>query len=435
MRVRSLACRCGALIAATALIAGCGKSSLPAQGSRTGPEGATSATQTETGTSSGTPAQSSTLLGPSGSGGIATGSTSRLGGASPLIDAAAVARALYPGLTPAGRPQAVVIVDDRDWPAALASCALAGAPLRAPILYSEGGSLPPASRQALEAMRPTGATAIEGRPQVITVGESLNVPGYRTLALRASTPYALAARVAGLVARLHHRRISAAILAGVGGPRALSMPAASLAAESGDPILLTGSNSLPAATGAALRRLGRPAVYAIGPPAAIPASVLAGLRRSGDLRRPGGGQAAQGTIQVRRIGGGEAVQNAIRVAAFTDGAFGWGVREPGHGLVFARASRPFDAPAAAPLSAGADYGPLLLLSGDEGVPRTVERYLRDIQPGYTNAPESLPVRGVYNHGWLIGDGAAISIRTQSELDALLRSVPRRGASSPPRLTP
>ncbi len=426
MRVRRLARTSGALIASALLIAGCGKSALPVHSGETGAQGAAAGA----GSGASAPARSSTLLGPSGSGGIVTGSTSRLGGASPLLDAAAVARAIYPGLTAAGRPQTVVIVADDDWPAALAACALAGAPLRAPILYSEGGSLPALSRQALEAMRPTGAVDIGGAPQVITVGEALTVPGYRTLALDASTPYALAAKIAALVEHLHGGHVGAAILAGIGGPPALSMPAAGLAAESGDPILLTGSGSLPAATGAELGRLGLPAVYAVGPAAAIPAGLLAGLRRGGPVRRPGNGRAAHSTIRVRRIGGGEAVENAIGVAAFTDGSFGWGVREPGHGLVFARASRPFDAPAAAPLSAGADYGPLLLLSGSEGVPAALQRYLRDIQPGYTSAPESLPVRGVYNHGWLIGDGAAISIRTQSELDALLRSVPSQGASPP-----
>ena len=36
------------------------------------------------------------------------------------------------------RPQAVVIAGAHDWPAALAACSLASAPLGAPLLYSEG---------------------------------------------------------------------------------------------------------------------------------------------------------------------------------------------------------------------------------------------------------------------------------------------------------
>jgi hypothetical protein len=101
-----------------------------------------------------------------------------------------------------------------------------------------------------------------------------------------------------------------------------------------------------------------------------------------------------------------------------DGRFGWGVVDPGHGLVFANASRPLDAAAAAPLSATGTYGPLLLVEGDR-LPRELVQYLLDIQPGY----ERDPVRGVYNHGWLIGDEDAISVADQSRIDSLLEIVP------------
>ena len=51
--------------------------------------------------------------------------------------------------------------------------------------------------------------------------------------------------------------------------------------------------------------------------------------------------------------------------------------------MFANASRPLDAPAAALLSATGDYGPLLLLEGAYGVPAALARYLCDIQPAYS----------------------------------------------------
>ena len=47
----------------------------------------------------------------------------------------------------ATRPQVVVLVNEHDWPAALAASSLAGAPLGAPILYSEGDTLPAVSRE------------------------------------------------------------------------------------------------------------------------------------------------------------------------------------------------------------------------------------------------------------------------------------------------
>src|SRR5262249_51112452 len=112
------------------------------------------------------------------------------------------------------------------------------------------------------------------------------------------------------------------------------------------------------------------------------------------------------------------------VARYTDGTFGWGVKEPGHGLVFASAARPLDAPAAAPLSASGDYGPLLLVASPLQLAPPLAEDLSNIQPAYTTAPQFQPVRGVYNHGWLVGDENAMSSVMQAEIDALLEISPR-----------
>ena len=81
--------------------------------------------------------------------------------------------------------------------------------------------------------------------------------------------------------------------------------------------------------------------------------------------------------------------------------------------------RPLDAAAAAPLSgerqvraAAADR------LGRTSCRRSLRGYLLDIQPGY----QSDPVRGVYNHAWLIGDESAISVAVQTEIDELTEIV-------------
>jgi hypothetical protein len=394
------------LMLLSCLLAGCGKSAGVGEGGREATPGTHGGSAT------------TTLLGSAGAGGLATANTTRLGGSSPVADAAAVARAVYPGLTPASRPQAVVIVDAGDWPAALAASSLAGAPLQAPILYAQGGALPAESAAALAAMQPSGSPALRGA-QVIAVG----VPppaGYRTLSLTGADPYTLAGRIVDLVDRLHGGRLQAVVLASATAPPALSMPAASLSAQSGAPILLLGGRGVPPSTSAALRRLHDPPAYVIGPEEAVDAATMSELQRAGE---------------ATRIGAPGDVANAIKVAAFGNGRFGWGVDEPGHGLAFARLSRPLDAPAAAPLAANGDYAPLLLLSAAEGVPPELQSYLKDIQPGYGSTPESLPVRGVYNRGWLIGDERAISAVTQSQLDALLRTEPRSTPPPQPSVVP
>jgi hypothetical protein len=348
--------------------------------------------------------------GAAGTAATVTRNTTRLGGSDAAADAAAVARAAYPGLTASTRPQAVVIADAHDWPAALAASALASAPLGAPLLYSEGSSLPQASAQALRAMRPTGASAFGG-VQLLLLGSSAPAPaGYSARARAAADPYALAVSVDKLLTITRGASPRQAIVVDIDGPPALAMPAAGLAAQSGAPILFVTSAGVPAATAAELESLGRPAIYTVG-------STAIGERVLGELAR-------YGTVKRAEVSPGEDATpagNAIAASRFADGSFGWGVRESGHGLAFANATRPFDAPAAAILSATGDYAPLLLLEDATGVPSPLGRYLSDIQPA---APHSQPVKGVYNHGWLIGDERAISATTQAELDAMLQIVPQ-----------
>jgi hypothetical protein len=344
---------------------------------------------------------------------VATRNTTRVGGADAAADAAGVARTAYPGLTPATRPQAVVVVNAEDWPAALAASVLAGAPTGAPILFSEGNTLPEVTSQTLEAMHPLGAPALGG-VQVIEIGTSAALPGNyvtRSVPVADSTPALSAAAIEQLLLTLD--RTSAptqVIVLSAYAAKAMAMPAAGLAAESGSPILFVTPPRVPPATVATLRALHRPSIFVINA-RAVGGHALHQLRRLGPVT------AIRSSISP--IPSAAAVQNAIEVARFTNGTFGWGVKEPGHGLVFANVARPLDAPAAALLSATGDYGPLLLLASAAAVPPALAKYLSDIQPAYSTAPQFQPVRGSYNHGWLIGDEAAITAITQAEIDSVL----------------
>jgi hypothetical protein len=193
----------------------------------------------------------------------------------------------------------------------------------------------------------------------------------------------------------------------------MTAPAAGLAAQSGAPILYASRTAIPQATLAELRRLGRPSLYVVGP------SSVVGSRVVSELKGLAG--------SVTRIAGPTPVTNAIAVARFTDGSFGWGVEEPGHGLVFANAARPLDGPAAAALSASGDYGPLLLLDDLGRISPALARYVSDLQPG---SPPAGPVRGVYNHGWLLGDEHVIPLTTQAQLDGMLEISSRVGGAEP-----
>jgi len=357
--------------------------------------------------------------------GVSTKNTTRLGGAEPADDAAAVAQAVFAGFTPATRPQAVVLVDEHDWPSALAASSLASAPLGAPILFADGDSLSDATVRALHAMRPIGASAVGGA-QVLRISTSAALPdGLRARSIvKGVEPAATAAAVEKLLASVQGDSPRRVIVVASDAPLALQMPAAALSAVSGAPILLVNRTGVPPATSATLRALHRPAIYVVAP-TTLGKGAYAALARLGSVTHvtgtAGGGEATSADESA------DPVENAISVSRFSHGSFGWGIHEAGHGLVFANVSRPLDAPAAAPLSAHGDYGPLLLLAHSASVPAALTRYLSNIEPGYTAAVP--PVREVYNHGWLIGDETAISALAQAELDTVLEIAPRQPSAA------
>jgi len=370
--------------------------------------------------SGGNPAQKLAPVAAQGAVSVVTRNTTRLGGGDVATPAAAVARAVYPALTAATRPEVVVLVNDHDWLPALVASVLSSAPTGAPILFSEGNTLSTVTRQTLEALHPLGAPALGGA-QVIRIGTAAPVPdGYLTRTVSLGVPSATAVSVEQMLVTLDHGSDpNQVIVLAANDPEATAMPAAGLAAESGAPILLVTRSRVPVPTFNTLARLHKPSLYVIDPSSIGPIT-LTELRQYGHVtfltsaRAPSPGDAA--------------AQNAIEVARFTNGTFGWGVKEPGHGLVFANAGRPFDAPAAALLSATGDYGPLLLLTSAHQLPSALVGYLSDIQPAYTSAPQFQPVRGVYNHGWLIGDELAVSAVIQAEIDTLLEISSRSQTS-------
>ena len=86
-----------------------------------------------------------------------TRNTVRVGGSDAAADAAGVAGALYPATGDADRPTAVVLVDQDDWVTGIAASALAGPPIGAPILLSNGDELPAVTEDTLEQLDPKGS--------------------------------------------------------------------------------------------------------------------------------------------------------------------------------------------------------------------------------------------------------------------------------------
>jgi hypothetical protein len=375
-------------------------------------------TQSTSATSTGVTAAAANAVAQLGIPSLATKNTTRIPGADPASDAAGVARAVYPSAGPGTHPGAVTLAPTADWQAAIAASVLMAPPIKAPILLSDATQMPPVTSGMLSALAPTGSGAAGGA-QVIRIGAVPKPAGLRSAMIRGNDPYTLAAEIDRFASAASGRASSDVVIASGTDP-AYAMPAAGWAAESGNPILFVTSTSVPAATRQALLTHQRPHIYVLGPPSVIGPSVLKQLSKYGT---------------VKRVGSADPAANSVAFAEYRDPAcpygqpcahipnsFGWAIRSPGHGYVLLNASRPLDAAAAAPLSGSGDFGPQLLVESPTSLPSAVLNFfLNYATPGYT---QEGPTAAVYNHGWVIGDQAAVSVSVQAEMDNLLQAVPQ-----------
>jgi hypothetical protein len=349
---------------------------------------------------------------------VATKNTTRVGGGDPTVDAAAVALAVYPSAATGTHPQAVTLAPTGNWRDALAAASLMAPPIRAPILFSDGSSLPSASADALSALAPTGSGPAGGS-QLIRVGNVASPGGLRSVSIAGGDPFTLAAGIDRFESAARGRTASNVVIASADNA-AFAMPAAGWAAESGDPVLFVTASGVPAQTRQALLAHQSPRIYVLGPTSVIPDAVVKELGKYGS---------------VKRIGGADPVSNSVAFATYRDppcvfgqpcghipGSFGWAMRSPGHGYVIVSSQRPLDAAAAAPLSASGDYGPALVVNDAATLPKPVlDFFLNYATPGYSQYG---PTAAVYNHAWVIGDQRAVSVSVQAQLDSLLEVVPQ-----------
>jgi hypothetical protein len=329
---------------------------------------------------------------------VATRNTTRISGPDPVSDAAAAALATHPPAPGTEPLEAVAVVPDDSWQAGISASVLAGPPTRIPVLISQHGAVPDATTQALDQLDPRGGGG-SSDVAVYALGGASVPSDLKSEELEGDSPAAIANSVDQLRQRLVGREPQGIVVVSSDEP-GYAMPAAPWAARSGDPVLFTGTNQVPAPTLAALRRHAASAVYVLGPESVISKAAVSQIGRV--------------SASVQRVGATGAVQNALLFARYTDGSFGWNINDPGHGMELANADRPLDAAAAASLASSGTWGPVLVTDTPDALPSELRSFLLDIKPGY----EADPTRAVYNHVWLMGDATAIGGAVQAEVDEL-----------------
>lgn len=335
----------------------------------------------------------------------ATRNTVRVPGADAAADAAGVASALFPAVTDADRPTAVVLVDSGDWKSAVAAAVLAGPPIGAPILLTDGSGLPAVTSDTLDTLKPRGSDLAKDA-QVIRIGDGVARPsGFKTAVVEGDDAYERAAAVDRFFSAARGRPSRDVILYS-GDEADYAMPAAAWAARSGDTALPVKSDSIPDPIRRALREHDRPNVYVLGPERVVSKKVVAQLQK---------GLAGS----VNRIAGPSPVENAIAFARYRQGNFGWGVEVPGYNFTLASTDRALDVAAAASLATRGVFAPLLLTDRTADLPKALESYFLSVQPGY----EDDPGQAVYNRVWILGGDNTISLRAQARLDRINELIP------------
>ena len=336
----------------------------------------------------------------------ATRNTIRVGGADAVADAAGVASALFPSTSSSDRPSAVVLVDSQDWQTAIAAAVLAGPPIGAPLLLSDGDDLPAVSEDTLQRLDPRGSD-LSKDAQVIRIGQGVARPdGYKTAVVQGEDAFERSAAIDRFVSAARGKPSADVVLYSADSPE-WALPAASWSARSGDAALPVKRNSIPAPVRRALAGHEGANVFLLGPPSVISEAVERELR---DRKLAG---------SVNRIAAPTPVENAIAFSRYEKGDFGWGVVVPGYNFSVASTTRPSDAAAAAALGTRGVFAPLVLSDDAVKLPPKLEEYLLSVQPGY----EDNPGEAVYNRAWIIGDDKAISVPQQAQIDQLTELVP------------
>ncbi|MBA2504391.1 MAG: cell wall-binding repeat-containing protein [Thermoleophilaceae bacterium] len=333
----------------------------------------------------------------------ATSNTVRIGGGDAIADAAGTASVVFPATSDETKPDAVVLVDKDDWQGAVAAGVLAGTPIGAPILLSDDDDLPAITEDTLKRLDPKGSD-LSRDSKVIRIGSKPPAPqGLKSVQVSGKDPYEVAAAI-DRFSSVARGEPTKDVVVTTGERAEYALPASAYAASSGDSVLYAQRSKVPAATVAALKAHQKPNIYILGPESVIDKTAEKELAKYG---------------KVRRVDGPTPVQNAIEFARFSASGFGWGISVPGHNFTLADTARPLDAAPAAALGTNGVFAPLLLTDDSAKLPRSVESYLLDVQPGFEDDPNL----AVYNKVFILGDDGTISVAAQGRLNEITKLIP------------
>jgi putative cell wall-binding protein len=333
----------------------------------------------------------------------------------PIETAIYVSQTIFPATHKENQPGTVILAPLENWQAGLASGSLVHHAYNGPILFYTKDGIPNSTMDEINRLSPLGN---RNGTQIMVMGEvndqiRSSLSGFKVDSIIANNPAEFAEKVdehysvtAGGGAPTYSQGVI--IVSSDESSKLYSLPAINWSAHKEEPVLFISKDDVPEETIKSLQKRENPNIYVLGPERIISNQVIKELNNYG---------------KVTRIGGLNPITNAIKFAQFKDedSGFGWGLKEPGHGLSFVSTKTPELAIPAAPFSHLGKHAPLIWLDKGE-ISRDVLIFLASIKPSFIDDPS----KGPFNHGYLIGSEKIVTYTTQGILDEKLEIVQADG---------
>jgi hypothetical protein len=327
----------------------------------------------------------------------------RVGGIGAADVAAAATMAVYP---PDGgeRPSSWFLVRDDRWTDAVVAAQFATKPINAGLGVIEKEYVPTPTVDTLARVTVTGYPKGKGLEAAVfgkagtDVFIALKDRKLKMTQLKKRTPFDLAETLVPFHGG-GARKYSSSIVVASADESSYALPAAAWSAYSGDALVLTGRDELPAATRRVIAQrekltLEAPTMYVIGPDDVISESVVEELSAYGE---------------VKRVAGDSAVETAIALARYRDPdtLFGWGLRRAPANFSLVNEEQWGNAVGAFTFAAKGPQAPLLLTDSAEKLPEPLEDYFDDLSGSQPS------------HGFVFGDAESISSAQFQQFDEAL----------------
>ncbi|MEW9670238.1 cell wall-binding repeat-containing protein [Ammoniphilus sp. 3BR4] len=335
---------------------------------------------------------------------VVTKNTSRVLGSNAEEISISTSKMIWPA-TPAGTtPNVVLVAPDNNWQVQLVTVDLIHHPSDGPLLVSNPSSISDAVMTELKRLNPKGA---QDGTQVIAVGmdeaaiKQLGDANFKVKEIKGDNPAQIAGAIDDYYASVCGE-LPQSVIVSTSEQLEYAAPAGNWIAHMPEPLLYVTKDDIPEETDQALnKRNGQADIYLLGPESAVSKQVEEDLKKYG---------------QVTRIAGDDPYTNAIAFAKYKDPntGFGWGITQPGHGLMLVNKDQVNQAIPAVAFSHRGKHAPMLLSDMDTA-PDTLLAYLKELKPLFTKDP----TEGPYNHLFIVGGSESISNDQQGNLDHLI----------------